>query len=411
MLSVAWKDLQILFRDRGNLVGTFILPIAFIVAFIGVSGLANAESQQELRPIAVVNHDAGPMSAQLLAQLPDAAGLAPTVYDEADAMDRLRNEELSRVLVIPAGFSDGVEGGTATQVRLVTNTTNRQESDSILMAVQGITRGMSLEQQIVASLRQLARMQEANPDFDPRTSAELAIPLAEDQFAASRERPLVAVTAAQPSSVSEQAEVEVNGVQIGVPGFAVLFIFLTAQVTARSIHEERKTGSFRRLLAAPLGKWSMLAGKLLPNFVVVLLQAVFLFATGIFILPLMGLDALRLGNDPLALVLLVLMVALCCTALGVLIAAVAKTEAQIGGISGLVLWVLAFLGGSFIPLFLINDSLATIGQVTPHYWAVTGFYDVLTRGQGLAAIVDSLLALAGFTVAFLLIGVWRFEFE
>jgi ABC-2 type transport system permease protein len=279
------------------------------------------------------------------------------------------------------------------------------------MAVAGVTRTMSLEQQIVASLDRLAEMQRSNPSFDPSTSAELAVPIAQRQFEASRDRPLVVVVQSQPASLGSGPEVRITGVQIGVPGFAVLFIFLTAQITARSIYDEKKTGTFRRLLAAPLGKWQMLAGKLIPNFVVVVLQVVFLFAAGMFLLPLIGLDALRLGNDVPALILLVLSVALCCTTLGLLIASIARTEAQIGGLAALVLWVLAFLGGCFIPLFLINESMATIGQVTPHYWAVTGFYDLLTRGQGLAAVLDSIAVLLGFSAVFFVIGVRRFEFD
>jgi ABC-2 type transport system permease protein len=55
--------------------------------------------------------------------------------------------------------------------------------------------------------------------------------------------------------------------------------------------------------------------------------------------------------------------------------------------------------------------MATIGQVTPHFWAVTGFYDLLTRGQGLTSIIDSLVVLVGFSAAFFVIGAWRFEFE
>ena len=191
----------------------------------------------------------------------------------------------------------------------------------------------------------------------------------------------------------------------------MLFIFLTAQMTARSIYDERRTGSFRRLLAAPLGRWHILVGKLLPNVVIVVLQVVFIFAAGVFLLPLMGLDALTLGDDPLALALLVLAAALCCAALGALIAALARTEAQIGGISAVVLWVLAFVGGCFIPLFLINESMATIGQLTPHYWAVTGFYDLLTRGLGLESIIDSLVALLAFAAVFFLVGARRFEFS
>jgi ABC-2 type transport system permease protein len=279
------------------------------------------------------------------------------------------------------------------------------------MAVTGVASQMSLERQIVGSLEALGRMQAAQPSFDPATSAALAIPIAERQFAASRDRPLVTVEETAPARPEGNEPVTISGVQIAVPGFAVLFIFLTAQVTARSIHDEEKTGTFRRLLASPLGKAPMLVGKLIPNFIVVLAQAAFLFAAGVFAMPLIGLPSLSLGNDLLALVLLVLATALCCTCLGILIAAIARTEAQIGGFASLVLWVLAFLGGSFIPLFLVNESMATIGQLTPHYWAVTGFYDLLTRGLGLASIADSLGALVAFSAVFLAVGAWRFEFE
>lgn len=417
MLSIAWKDLLILFKDRNNLVGAFLLPVVFIVVFLGVSGLAagggsTASADPEKVPLAVVDNDGGAAAATLRANLEARAGLAVTVHPEADAMTRLEAQEITHVLVIPAGFTtDLAAGNVTTTLVLKANTLDRGRSESILMAVEGVTRNMSLERQIVASLQALAGMQAANPSFDPSTSAELAIPIAQRQFQASQGRPLVTVTQAQPASLGQGEEVRISGVQIGVPGFAVLFIFLTAQITARSIYDEKKTGTFRRLMAAPLGKWPMLIGKLIPNFVVVLLQAVFLFAAGMFVLPLIGLDSLTLGNDPVALVLLVLATALCCTCLGILIAAIARTEAQIGGIAGLVLWVLAFLGGSFIPLFLINDSMATIGQVTPHYWAVTGFYDLLTRGLGLASIVDSLAALLVFSAVFFTVGAWRFEFD
>ena len=421
MLSIAWKDLLILFKDRNALIGAFLLPIVFVVVYLGVAGAAGggrgdggdtAAGETRRMPLVVVNND--PTGATALALIEDLgrhANIAVTPYPEADARAKLAAKEIERILVIPAGFSDSVTAGTPVALVLENNSLDRGINEAVLMAVSAVTRQMSLEQQIVASLQRLGEMQQANPSFNPATSAALAIPIAQRQFEASRDRPLVTVARSQPASLGQGTQVEISGVQIGVPGFAVLFIFLTAQITARSIYDEKKTGTFRRLLAAPLGKWRMLIGKLIPNFVVVVLQVVVMFAAGMFVLPLIGLDALQLGKDPVALVLLVLSIALCCTTLGILIAAVARTEAQIGGIAGLVLWVLAFLGGSFIPLFLINESMATIGQLTPHYWAVTGFYDLLTRGQGLAAILDSIVVLLGFSAAFFAIGAWRFEFE
>jgi ABC-2 type transport system permease protein len=425
MLSIAWKDLLILAKDRNALVGAFLLPIVFIVVYLGVAGAATGggggDGDTARVPLAVVNLDSdGAAATALIAGIAAEGGLDAAVYrdadgraySEAEAMANLDAKEVQRVLIVPAGFTADLDAGRPVSLRLLSTSLDPSQSQAVLMAVQGVTGNMSLERQIVASLERLAEMQRANPSFDPATSARLAIPIARRQFEESRGRPLVTVVETQPAAVADENEpVEISGVQLGVPGFAVLFIFLTAQVTARSIFDEKKTGTLRRLLASPLSRRSMLIGKLIPNFVIVLLQVVFLFAAGMFLLPLMGLDALRLGNDVPALVLLVLSVALCCTTLGILIASIARTEAQIGGIAGLVLWVLAFLGGCFIPLFLINESMATIGQVTPHYWAVTGFYDLLTRGQGLASVLDSIAVLLGFSVVFFVIGARRFEFD
>jgi ABC-type uncharacterized transport system permease subunit len=72
---------------------------------------------------------------------------------------------------------------------------------------------------------------------------------------------------------------------------------------------------------------------------------------------------------------------------------------------------MAFIGGSIMPLFLFNESLAMIGRYTPHGWANVAFYDLLVRGRDLAAISDALLALLGFTALFFGVGVWRFDFE
>jgi len=191
----------------------------------------------------------------------------------------------------------------------------------------------------------------------------------------------------------------------------VLFVFLTAQATASALYEEKKQGSFRRLLAAPITKPALLEGKMLPNFVIVILQVVFIFAVAIFIFPLIGMEQLSLGSDPLALALLVLVMALCSACLGIFIAAVARTEAQIGGISQAALWVAGFLGGAIVPFFLLNESMASIGKITPQYWAVTGFNEIMVLGGDLAAVSQNLVALLAFSLLFFAIGLWRFDFN
>jgi ABC-2 type transport system permease protein len=198
---------------------------------------------------------------------------------------------------------------------------------------------------------------------------------------------------------------------VTVPGFAVMFIFLTAQTTAVSIYEEKKLGSFRRLLAAPIGKATILVGKMTPNFLIGLAQIVVVFGAGLFLLPLLGIEPMTLGNDPLALILLCLVVVLCSTSLGVLIAAIARTEGQITGLSQVLLWVFGFAGVVLVGIPVGGSTLDTVSQLIPHYWANAAFMDLFVRGQGLADIMPSILVLLGFTVAFLAVGLWRFKFN
>jgi ABC-2 type transport system permease protein len=232
---------------------------------------------------------------------------------------------------------------------------------------------------------------------------------AKSQFERSRTAPLISLSEQMPASlIGNQDEL---GSQTAVAGFIVLFVFLTAQATAQSVYDEKKVGSFRRLLAAPLSRIELMVGKIIPNFLVTLAQIVIIFAAAVWVLPLMGMDRLSLGEEPLAVVILSLVLALCSTSLGVLIAAIAKTEGQIGGLSNVGLWVMGALGGAFMPTFLMGDFLAMVGKLVPHGWATEAFYDLLLRGKGLADIGVQLAVLAGFTLVFAGVGIWRFEFD
>jgi ABC-2 type transport system permease protein len=160
-----------------------------------------------------------------------------------------------------------------------------------------------------------------------------------------------------------------------------------------------------------MGKWELLVGKMLPNFAVAILQMVIIFAASMVLLPLIGMDAPTMGNSPLGLILIAVLVALCSTSLGILLAALCRTESQVNGISSVVLWVAGLVGGAFIPAFVLGDFLNTIGKAVPHYWALQAYNDLTIRGLGVADILPELGILAGFVAVFLAIGLLRFKFD
>jgi ABC-2 type transport system permease protein len=410
-LSVARKDIKIFLKERGTLLYLFLVPVVFILAFSVGAGAAGDPKEHAI-PLPVVNLDAGSEASQaLLDALDQGGGIQSELYDQATANARLDKGRISRVLTIPANYAADLQAGKPVTLHLVNSPgASASTSEAVHRMVAGVAADLSLETQLIASFRQMAGMQAVASLEQQAFASELVLEQARSQFERARTEPLLGIKETWPGHLLEGDEKDINPLTVSVPGIAVLFIFLTAQTTAQSIYQEKRVGSFRRLLAAPISRSTILVGKMTPNFLTGLAQTVVLFGVGVLVLPALGLGSMTLGNDPLALFLVCLVVLLCSTSLGVLIAAIARTEGQISGLSQVVLWVLGFAGFLLVQM-PSNPTLDTISQVIPHYWATTAFLDLFVRGQGLADIMPSLLALLGFTVVFLAVGLWRFRFN
>ena len=412
-LSIAWKDMQILFKDRGAVVQIFLLPLLFIVVFSGALAAIGSGGEEDTRILLpVVNLDGGEAAQTLLDGLDAAGGVRVERYEQAQAQALLDENKLARVLTIPARFTADIADNHQVTLRFVNHPdADPEETEAVRLVIEGVARDMSLESQILASLQQMGAMQANAPEEFQVFTAERTMAQARSQFERSRTQPLVAVVQTVPGQPEGEREEMPDAVQLAVPGFTVLFVFLTAQATARSIYDEKKVGSFRRLLAAPMSKASLLAGKMLPNFITGLIQTAVIFAFGIIGMRLLGLTPMALGDAPLAVVIVAVLVALCSSAFGILIAAIARTENQIGGLSSVFLWVMGILGGCFIPLFILENFLGPLPKIVPHYWANRAFNDLLVRGLGLADVTTEMAALLAFTALFFVIGLWRFDFN
>jgi ABC-2 type transport system permease protein len=411
-LSIAFKDIQIFLKDRGTFIQLFLLPMVFILAYSAVaSGFGGGQGDRRI-PLPVVDLDGGEGAKTLLEGLDQAGGVQTEIFAQDEAQRMLEDNDISRLLTIPEDFTEGLSQGRTVTLRLVNHPdASMEQTEAVRLVVEGVTQDMALENQILSSLEQMGEMQaNAPPEYQQAFAPEKIMAQAQSQFDQTRNRPLVTIAQRVPGQEIEKEELP-GADEVAVPGFTVLFVFLTAQATARSIYDEKKVGSFRRLLAAPISKASLLAGKIIPNFITALIQTAVIFAFGVFGLRLLGFTPVELGQDPLALALAILLIALCSTALGVLIAALARTENQIGGLSTLLLWGLGTLGGSILPYFLLENILGPIPKALPHYWANKALDDIMVRGMMLGDVSLELIVLLGFTLVFFLVGLWRFDFD
>jgi ABC-2 type transport system permease protein len=395
----------------------FVMPILFTALFSGALGSLGSSQQKDTRiPLAVVNLDGNESATRFINSLDAAGGVRVETYQQSQAQALLDESKIMRILTIPSGFTSNLASNQPTTLQIINHKNAAiQETEAVRLVVEGVAQEMTLESQILFSLQQMGDMQANAPaEFQQAFSPKVMQDQAKSQFESARSQELITVAQRIPTQQAQalsQAENNPTMEDVAVPGFTVLFVFLTAQTTALSIYTEKKIGSFRRLLAAPISKATMLAGKMLPNLITGILQVAVIFAFGVWGMQILGLKPVSLGNDILALALTLLLLVLCSTALGLVIAAVARTEGQIGGLSTLLLWGLGFLGGCFMPLFLLERFLKQIPMAVPHYWAKRALENLLVRGLGLGDIGLELAVLSGFTILFIAFGLWKFDFD
>lgn len=410
--SIAFKDIQILLKDRGALFQLILLPLIFILVIAGAFSGTDSDIEDTRIPLPVANLDGGARAQVLIDGIDDAGGVRTEVMEAEEAQAQLEAGDIQRLLTIPSAFSSKLDQDTPVTLRLTNQSdADPEETEAVRLVVEGVAQDMALENQILASLRQMADMQANAPrEFQLAFSVDRIQDQARDQFESSRTRPLVTVEQRVPQRGDEQ-EREPSFAQTSVPGFTVLFVFLAAQNTARSIYDEKKGGSFRRLMAAPISKASLLIGKVLPNFILALIQFGIIFLFGSVVLGWFGFTPISLGSDGLALILAAIVIAFCSSAMGILIASLARTEGQIGGLSSLLLWGLAIVGGSIIPTFIMDRILGPLPKIAPHYWANRALNDVMLRNLTLLDVLPEMGILLGFAALFIVIGLWRFDFE
>jgi ABC-2 type transport system permease protein len=408
IISLTWKDVKILFTDVGGVVTLFLMPMMFIVVMsTAMRGMYQDGPSNAPRLLPVVNLDRGGLAAEVIAQLDELEGIETRSFWEGEALTRDQAESLvsqgdiAMAVVFPTDFSEQVEArlDDSAAVATIEFVTDPASSTQFVAPIQAMVFGVAerIAEATLAPRRIEAALELA---FAGVPGAEQMVPES-ITFEAEAES-IVSLSQVAPPEM--ELEVFPDSYQQNVPGYTVFGVFFIVSVVSSSILQEKHDGTFRRLLAAPLARPALLAGKLLPYYLVNLVQVAVMFAVGRLLF------GMRLG-DPLALVIISMALAAAATGLGVLVATFGKTERQIDSLATLLTLAMSALGGCLIPSFVMPEAMQSLAHFVPHYWAMQGLQDVLVRGAAVAGILPEAGALIAFAAAFFLVGVWRFRFD
>jgi ABC-2 type transport system permease protein len=93
--------------------------------------------------------------------------------------------------------------------------------------------------------------------------------------------------------------------------------------------------------------------------------------------------------------------------LGILIAAWARTESQADGLAVVLVLAMAVVSGAMFP----SIQIPGLQLVTPHYWSMQGFLNIIARGQGTEGAFLPAGILLSMSALFFTVGAVRFHLE
>jgi ABC-2 type transport system permease protein len=412
-LSVAWKEIQVISRERAWLVILFLLPL-LIGGFMGGANLVMNQSEGDtiLLEVGLVNLDGGTFGAEMAKVVQSVEQLRVTVYNEAAiAEEPVAKGKASAAIIIPADFSQKIDSYNPTSVEVIVDPAEPVAAGIVSGIIKQIVAEFVIWGEVQHGVRTIfdeAGVLAAASPLEARAIEAQNLGVVMTRINELRTSPVIDVVIQNPAGESTGGTIQTYFAYL-FPGLTVMFIFFIVPMSSDSLLSERENGTLRRLLTAPIPKGAILAGKILAYMLLACVQVVVVFAVAglLFGTP--------LGRSPLGLIVLTLVLAFTATALGLLVAALAKTAKQADNIGLILAFVLAGLGGAMAmsaqPLYRSGGTMAIISYITPHAHSVEGYYRLMAKNARFVQVLPQMGILLGMGIVFFLVALWRFRFD
>jgi ABC-2 type transport system permease protein len=369
-LTIARKDLKQIVADKKAALYFVVMPIAF-TAFLGFA-LGMAEEEARPRVLVLADQEVREDAAPLLELLAEPGGLEVSTLPPSartEATDEVKKGEVAVALLLTAEHLSRLRAGQGVDVEAIADDT-LQEANLALRAVE-------------AALFQAAVVFRSE---DPA----LAIRAWRAREGVSR----VAVTEA--GYVAAPA-----GFEQASPGILVQFAIMSLLATASILVQERRSGTLERMLAGSVTRTEVVLGHGLAVYAVSMVQMLILVVVGALFF------GVEYGRSPLAVTLTLLCFGVFLAALGLCIGAFSRQEDHVVLLSLAAMFVLAGLGGCWVPLEIMGGVVQTVGHLMPSAWAMDAFQNVVVRGQGLSSVLWPCAVMLGWSLPLWALAIWR----
>jgi ABC-2 type transport system permease protein len=347
-------------RDRGTLGLMIGIPAIQLVMF----GYAIQTEVRHL-PTIVLDESRSPESRRFIQAMLNTGNfdLGGTAASREELGQRIAGGEARAAIIIPPDFQRDIKRGRPAQAQIIVDAADPLASSAAISgaALAGAIRSQALAAEAGAGSGIEVRVR---PWYNPTARSAVYI----------------------------------------VPGIIGVLLSITMIVIASiALVRERERGTLEQLVVTPIGKTSLMLGKIIPFLLVGYVQITVILLLGrlLFDVPIRGSVA--------TLYLVALPFVVANLAIGLFVSTVVSTQAQAMQLGFLLLLPNILLSGFMFPREAMPEPAQWIGAALPLTYFLEVMRGILLKGTGLRLLWPEALALVGFSVGLIGLSVVRFR--
>lgn len=406
LLYSIYKEYKVLVRDKAGLAITFIMPTVLILIITLIQDTTFRSVNEASVPLVFVDRDHDSLSITLEKYLVNSKFFVIT-------KKKLSNDEVKKEvatgnyfigIIIPENTSTQLRQRTTQRIDKLMNSFSGDTSEVILIDTNKLKLQLYFDpitkksfkttisnsvERIISKIEMESMLNALNERF--KEDFPLATP------AKLETEPIVAMNEEYASY--NNSTIIPNSVQHNVPAWTLFAMFFICIPLAGNIIKERDDGSAFRLLTMPGSYMTVILGKMLTYVIVSVIQFALMLCVGIYILPMLGLPQLNIGNNLPALFVVAFSAGLAATGFGLLVGTIATSHDQASLFGAVFVIILAAIGGIWVPTFVMPDMMKKFSVISPLNWGLEAFYGIFLRNFGIKEVFPEVARLLLFFIA------------
>jgi ABC-2 type transport system permease protein len=364
ILILMKKEFLQILRNKG------LLPIIFLMPIIQLLVLGNAATYDVKNTnFSVIDNNKSTLSRQIVSHLEHNKyfTFVSNEYYVKKGIELLKTNKADFVLVIDKDFEKDIQRNSKGKIQLLIDAVDGASAGIILSYVQEILKDFQvsvIEEKIGTNHEQIGGFSISRNWYNP----------------------------------------QLNYIWFMVPGIIVFLITLIGVfVNSMNIAREKELGTIEQLNVTPLKKTQFIAGKLIPLWLIGMMELAFglLISKFVYHIPILGsLETIFLFGG----IYLISMLSL-----GLIISSNSDTQQQAMFVAYFIMMIFIFLSGLFTPIASMPKWAQVLAHIIPISYYIEVMRNTVLKGSSIAQQIKPLLILTGYATATLSFSIWKYK--